>query len=254
MPRTAVPDPVLVAGRGRRMWMFPDGTMLPVISGGDGPEDPPPAGDGTPPPAPPAPAGDGTPPAPAEGADTPLGPEGEKALGAWKGRAKEAEAEAKRLREENETLRLAQLSDQERELERIKAETRESARNEVLGQVTPKLFISELKAATAGALLPAAAADLLVNPMVAQRLLGLAEIPVTADGDIDGEAISQAVTAYVAARPHLASSATQTPGPVDQGARQTPPAKTLDERIAEAEASGNWKLSGQLKTQRMLSA
>lgn len=250
MPRSAVPDPVLVAVRGRRMWMFPDGTMLPVIRGGDGPEDPPPAGDGAPPSA--TPAGDGAPPA-ADGDDPPLGPQGEKALGAWKDRAKEAEAEAKRLREENDTLRLAQLSEQEREVERIKAETRESARTEVLGQVTPKLFISELKAATAGALLPAAAADLLVDPMVAQRLLGLAEIPVTADGDIDGEAISSAVTAYVAARPHLAASATQTPGPVDQGARQTAVTKSIDQLIADAEAAGNWKLSGQLKTQQMLS-
>lgn len=187
--------------------------------------------------------------------DKPLGPEGEKALGIWKDRAKAAEAKAKRadeLEAELAQLRQAQMSDQERAIEQARREAAEAAKAEVLGSVNSKLFAAELKAAVAGKLLPAAADDLLVDTTVALRLLGLDEVPVTDTGDIDSEAISQHVAAYVEARPHLAASATQTPGSVDLGARTTPPAKTIDDEIAEAEAAGDWKLAGRLKTQKML--
>lgn len=164
MPHEASPDPVLVQLGGRRRWLFPDGTTLPLVAGGDGPDDG--DQDGTDDGAAGADDGEGQ----KNVDDEPLRPEGKRALDAWKDRSKAAEAEAKRLREENEQLRLSQLPEQEREIERVKAEARESARVEVLGQVTTKLLMSELRAATTGALLPAAAADLLVDPTVAQKI------------------------------------------------------------------------------------
>lgn len=233
-------DTARITVDGRPMWLLPTGRTIPVIHGA--------ADDGDPDPTPPAdpPAAD----------DPPLGPAGEKALNAWKERAKAAEAAAGRVpdleRELNE-LRTAQMTDQEKALAAARDEAAQAARAEVLGQVNSRLFTAELRAAAAAAnLLPSATQDLLVDPIVALRLLGLDEYPVTVTGDINSEAISQHVAAYVAARPHLAAGAMQPPGPVDQGARPATPAKTLADQIAEAEAAGNWKLSGQLKTRMQL--
>lgn len=185
-----------------------------------------------------------------EAGDKPLGEAGEKALQAWKDRAKAAEAAAKRandLQAELDELKRSQMDDHEKAVDDARREAAEQARTEALASVNGRLFTAELKAATTGALLPAAAQDLLVDTAVALKLLGLDEIPVTDSGDINSEAISQAVAAYVEARPHLAASATQTPGSVDQGARTTAPAKTIDDEIAEAEAAQDWDRARRLK-------
>lgn len=205
------------------------------------------------PPASPPPA---TPPAVVDSLDDDdLGDSGVKALNAWKERAKAAEKDAKRTKDleaENATLRAAQMSEADKAIEAARKEGADEALAAERATTNGRLLKSELKAATAGKLLPAAATDLLIDSTVALRLLGLDEIPVTSTGDIDGEAISQAVDAYVTSRPHLAASATPPPV-IDQGSRQPPPgAKTLDEQIAEAEAAGNWKVSGRLKTQKLL--
>lgn len=203
-----------------------------------------------------------------------LGPAGVKALEAFKERARQAEkmlgpdkssalaqyrmelASAKRERDEAATelqkLRAANMTEQEKAIADARAEAAAAAKAEVLGTVNSRLFTAELRAATTGQLLPGAIEDLLLDPTVSLRLLGLSEYPVTDTGDINSEAISQHVAAYVAARPHLAAGAMQPPGPVDQGARPATPAKTLADQIAEAEAAGNWKLSGQLKTRMQL--
>lgn len=41
------------------------------------------------------------------------------------------------------------------------------------------------------------------------------------------------------------------PATFDGGARQTPPEQTLDERIAEAESNGDWKVARDLKAQKL---
>lgn len=186
--------------------------------------------------------------------DKPLGPGGEKALQAWKERAKKAEADAKRaaeLQAELDAIKAAQMTDQEKAIADARKEAEAAARAEVLGSVNSRLFTAELKAAMATALRPEAQKDLLVKPEVALALLGLDEYPVTETGDIDSEAISQAVTAYAAARPHLAASATQSPGSADLGARTTPPPKDIATQIAEAEAAGDWTTAGALKLQQL---
>jgi hypothetical protein len=178
--------------------------------------------------------------------DEALRPEGKKALDAWKARAKAAEdalAEAQR----------AQLSDHERALVDARREAGEAATAAANEANVSRLFRAELRAASATKLNDQAIKDLLVDSTAAMRLLGLDEVPVTDSGDLDSEAISQAVASYVEARPFLAASATLGPGGIDQGARQTTAAiKTLAEQIAEAEAAGNWKLSSRLKTQSLL--
>jgi len=176
--------------------------------------------------------------------DKPLAAEGEKALAAWKERAKKAEAEAKRtpaLEAELAALREAQMSEQEKAIDAARKEAADAARAEVLGEATERLFRSELRAATAGKL---SDPDLLSDPMVAQRLLGLDEVPVTVTGDIDSEAISTAVAAFLEAKPHLQAGATRPPD-LDQGARKrtdrVDPATITDPAEVRKWAAGNRK-------------
>lgn len=206
---------------------------------------------------PPPPAIDPPPPA----ADPPLGPEGEKALQAWKDRAKAAEADAKRtkaLEDELAALRAEQMTEQEKAIAAARQEAADGAKAEVLGTVNAKLFAAELKAAAKSDI---ATADgkhvrltdpsLLADSEVALRLLGLGEIPVTESGDIDTEAISTAVAALVAAKPYLAASATPPAGAADQGARTPPALKDLDAQIAEAEGKGDWDTTRRLKLHKL---
>ena len=243
-------QPLLVTIDGRNVWRFSNGRTLPVIHGGDGPNDPPPPAD---PPADPPAADPPADPPPADPVDPPLGPAGEKALDAWKQRAKVAEPEVKRLREENDELRRKQMSDQEKAIEAAREEGRTEGRTEVSEATNARLFRAEVRAAAAGKLADPAITDLLaVDVNAALTLLGETTVPVTDSGDIDSEAISQAVVRYVQARPHLAATATGQPSPIGQGPQGPPaPAKSLDEQIAEAEAAGDWKLSGRLKTQQL---
>lgn len=152
--------------------------------------------------------------------DKPLGESGEKALAAFKERAKASEAKAKRadvLEAELTALRESQMSEQEKAIADARKEASESARSEVLNTVNRRLFAAELKAAITGQI---ADTDLLSDPDVALKLLKLGEIPVTDDGDIDTEAISASVALFIEDKPHLAVSATR-PGipPLSQGPR-----------------------------------
>lgn len=203
--------------------------------------------------SPDVPADDATPsPEPATD-DKPLGESGEKALAVWKDRAKKAEAEAKRtqtLEAELAQLREAQMSDQEKALDQARREGAEGARSETLTAVNRKLFAAEVRALAAGKITDP---DLIADPEMALRLLGFDDIPVTDTGDIDGEAISASLGALLEAKPYLQASATR-PSGVDFGARATPPIRTIEEQIEEAESKGDYKTSTRLKTQLMLAA
>lgn len=160
--------------------------------------------------------------------DTPLGPEGEKALQAFKQRARDAEKTAKRVPEleaELAKLREDAMSDQEKALDAARTEALEQGRMSALSEINERLFKAEVKAASAGKVIDT---DLLSDPLVAQRILGFDDYPTTDGGDIDGEAISSALDKLLEAKPHLAASATRKPGSADQGARPggTPPKPT----------------------------
>jgi hypothetical protein len=197
-------------------------------------------GGATPPPADPPPAAE----PPAD--DKPLGPEGEKALAAWKDRAKTAEAAVKALptlQAELDALRQQTMTDHEKAVADARKEADAAARAEVLGTVNTRLFAAELKAASTGKLTDP---DLLADTDVALKLLGLDEIPTTQSGDIDAAAIAGAVAKLIEQKPYLAS-ATQTPGSADLGARTTATTKTLDQQIQEAEAAQDWATARRLK-------
>lgn len=229
-------DAIIQTVAGRKLWVFPNGRTLPVVAGGDETAET-----------------EATAETETEtgGDDKPLGPEGEKALAAWKRRAKDAEAAAKRAAEleaELTELRTAQMTDQEKALADARREAADAARAEVLGDVSRRLFSSEVKAAITGKVVDPQLFD---DPDQALRLLGLTEVPVTETGDIDGAAIVSAVASLIAEKPYLAASATR-PTSIDQGTRPTTSTTlTLNEQISEAEAAGDWGRAGRLKLQKL---
>lgn len=166
--------------------------------------------DPTPPPGDPAPTADTDPAPPNDtaatdaptGEDTPppvgdgLGEGGKKALQAERAARKTAEQQAKTLQAELDKLREAQMSDQERAV----AEARRQGETEATTKAQRRLFAAEAKVAAAGKI---ADPTLLSDPDVALSLLGLDEIPVDNDGDIDSEAISGAIDRLIEGRPFL---------------------------------------------------
>lgn len=159
-------------------------TTDPTAGGGDGkPPDPP--GDGGQPPA-----GDNQPPA------DDLGDAGKKAIQQEREARKAAEKAAKDAQAELDELRKAQMSDQEKAVE----EARREGATETETKFQKRLFAAEAKVAAAGKV---ADPTLLADPDVAKSLLGLDDIPVNAAGDIDSEAISEAIDRLIEARPFL---------------------------------------------------
>lgn len=149
-----------------------------------------------------------------------------KELSSKASRAEELEAELQKFREDA-------MSDQEKALEQARKEALEQGRNEALTSANERLFKAEVKAASAGKIVDP---DLLSDPLVAQRILGLADIPTTSDGDIDSTAIVEAVDQLLETKPHLAVSATRTPGSADQGARPGRPTFTRQQLASMSES------------------
>jgi hypothetical protein len=165
-------------------------------------------------------------------AETPLGPEGERALAIWKNRAKEAEMAAKRADELEARLaeiEAANMSDQERAIEQARKEAADTTRAEVLKVAHRKLFSAEVKAAATGKV---ATPELFSKPEVALGLLGFDDYPLNSDGDIDTEAISVAVERFADSHSALKASATPAPTPIAQGPRGRPgpdPERAMDD-------------------------
>lgn len=199
---------------------------------------PPPAGpDPATPPEPQPPAAEpGTPPEGGDG-DAPLGPAGEKALAAWKQRAKEAEDRAKEQAAKLKEYEDAEKTEAERQAEALAAATERAEK-------ATQLAVS--------AKVEALAAGRFQDPLDAVEALRGGSY-VGEDGMVDTEAITAALDGLLERKPHWAATEpgprTPRPDPA-QGARPgTPP--NLDQRIAEAEQSGNTKLALALKTQQL---
>ena len=136
-------------------------------------------------------------PAPDASTDTPLGPEGEKALQAFKERAREAErkakqaeTQAKQATAELEQLRTASMSEQERAVATARAE----GRAEALKVATERLLKAEVRALAAG---------VLADPDDAIHLLDLSSYEPDSDGGFDSKAIQADLKKLVAAKPYL---------------------------------------------------
>ena len=170
-----------------------------------------------------------------------LGDAGKKALDAMKTKWKAADADRKRLADEFAALK-AQVEGKERE----HAATLEAQRvkDEALAAANQRILKAEVRVAAAGKL---------ADPQDALRFLDLSEFEVGSDGEVDGKAVAAAIADLIKTKPYLAvQDGRRFQGDADGGARNEPPAKTVDEQIAEAEKSGNWRAASKLKAAQLL--
>lgn len=165
------------------------------------PTDPPAA-----PPADPTPAPD----------DEELGDAGKKALDAWKARAKAAETAEKEAKAE-----LAKRTAAEPDSEKVRREAEEAATR----VANERVQRSELKAAAKGRLVDPAEALLNIDPT---------QFAVDANGDVDSDALNEAINQLLEKKPYLAAPSNPFKGGGDGGA--TPPPKPADsaEQVAAA--------------------
>lgn len=177
--------------------------------------------------------------APIEGEEA-LGDPGKKALDTMKAKLREAEKAAREERARREALeQAAALRDKPAEEQAIE-QARAEARAEALKAANERVLRSELRAAATGKLADPADAALYIN---------LSEFTVSDDGDVDSEALSDAIADLIERKPHLAAvKKSRFDGAADQGAKgreQTPRQLSADdlsrmtpEQIVEAEAKG----------------
>ena len=144
----------------------------------------------------------------------------------WKHMARkherESKANAKRLAELEaaaEEAAQAAMSDHERAIEQARSEAAEAARSEVQSAFHRRLFEAEVRAASAG---NERLTDLLSDGDVAQRLLGLAEIPINESGSVDTTEIATAIAALTESKPYLVSDKRPAAG-FDGGAKGAAP-------------------------------
>lgn len=196
----------VTAADGRPMVRFSDGTMLPVVRGGDGPEG---SGEG---------AGEGSggegESAGGEGGSGEGESSGESAPSAddiakWKAMARKHEAASKAAQKELDKLRAASQTDSERAVTEAESKGRQAAQAE-FGE---RLAGAEIKAALSG---------VVPDPAAIVEDLNLAKY-VTADGEVDSEAVEALRKKYegLAAKGGKGSG----PDPLRQGQRGNAPDK-----------------------------
>lgn len=218
-PRTG--DPLRAVGivGGRPVWPIM-GASDPVPGGGQPPATPPapptaapPAPNGTPP------AGQGATPEPP---DQPLGEAGQRALAAERQFRSDAEAEAKALKDELETLKAATQTDQEKAIEAAKAEG--------FALANTRLVRAEVKAAAAAAGFhdPGDAAVQLHNR--------LSEVKITKEGDVDQAKVNELVAELAKAKAYLVKTVGATPPAPLPGQGNHQPAPKTGAAAGKAEA------------------
>lgn len=164
------PTRILVAGR--PMWRFADGTLLPVVSGGDGATDPPPPPPSDPPPPPPPPPADkGYP------DHTPLEQMTvEQQAAYWKHQARKHEDrvkersdydDLKRKAGELDQLKASQMNEQEKAVEAAKQE----ARTEAFKEAGAAMVDAHIAAAVTGGRLTQEQADVLLEGLDRSKYL-----------------------------------------------------------------------------------
>lgn len=151
-----------------------------------------------------------------------LGDAGKKALDAMKAdrnaaRAKAAEAEA-------EIARLRAVAEG-KEAEFKAEQERRAVEATALGKANERIKKAEIRAAAAGKL---------NDPADALRYLDLDEFEVSDDGEVDTDAVKEAIDRLISTKPYLAvAQGTRFQGTADQGARKAD-AKSEEQKLTEA--------------------
>ena len=178
--------------------------------------------------------------------DTPLGGAGERALEALK--KKDRETRAKLRAAESKIQELSKPADGEQTAEQIRAAVESDVR-------------SELRRELISARVEVAAASLFADPEDAIAFLNLDDLDVDATGKVDPADIEDALKDLLTRKPHLAKQdGTQRANhrrvpevPADPANVQSKPA-SLDERIAKAQADGDYKTVIALQNERLENA
>lgn len=149
--------------------------------------------------------------APVEGEEA-LGDPGKKALDTMKQKLREAEKQARESRAELERARReAELRDKPAEEQALEA-ARAEARAEALAKANERILRSELKAAASGKL---------ADPTDAALFIDLTQFDVSGDGDVDSDALNDAIAELISRKPHLAAQKqNRFDGNADQGAKK----------------------------------
>lgn len=123
----------------------------------------------------------------------------------------------------------------------LKAEGRKQA----LAEANARIVRAEIKAAAAGKL---------ADPTDAVAFIDASEIDVDDDGNVDEDAIADAIADLLKKKPHLAvQDGKRFKGSADGGARKGS-TKSIDDQIAEAEKAGDHLRAIALKQQRAAEA
>lgn len=172
-----------------------------------------------------------------EGADQ-LGDAGKKALDAQKAKWK-AEREKRRQLEQQLAEATKPKGDSEPTADQIRADAETAA----TAKANRRIVKAELKAAATGKL---------ADPADALAFLDLDQFEVDADGELDPDEISEAITDLLTRKPHLAAGTPKRfQGGGDGGAGRGSKPQTLDQQIAAAEAAGDIGTSLRLKQQKL---
>lgn len=171
---------------------------------------------------------------------------GKKALDTMKQKLREAEKQARESKAELERARReAELRDKPAEEQALEA-ARAEARAEALAKANERILRSELKAAASGKL---------ADPTDAALFIDLSQFDVSGDGDVDSDALNDAIAELIQRKPHLAAQKqNRFDGNADQGAKkETATAKQIGEQaVKDAYAAKNyeqisaWRKAGQL--------
>lgn len=197
-----------------RLWLFPDGSTLPVVAGGadddasddgDGSSSSTSSSDGD--------VGD----ADDDGDDG--DDEGDDEAGRavdWKHRARQWERRAKKNAKRLEELEQRLKGDGEKAID----EARKTGAAEAYSKLAGRLFVSELRELAKDRL--AVPMSLLRDPSVALAMLELDELPVDEDGEVDREAVEDAIEALLKREPDLARKSDDGARPKGRSAPKAP--------------------------------
>lgn len=162
----------------------------------------------------------------------------------WKGRARQHERTAKAnadaaKRASDAERRLSELQqaakpDNEKELDKVRAEAADRARKETLQTANRRIIKSEIRAEAAGKL---------ADPEDAVRFLDFDDFIVSDDGDVDTKALAQAVAGLLKDKPYLAAETIKRKhGDGDGGARgRSGSSSTMNDILRGSTSKGRLK-------------
>jgi uncharacterized membrane protein YqiK len=201
-----------------RSWVFPDGKILPVVSGGADEGDPPATGNEPPPSTEPA-SPPATEPAPADTAAE---------VAKWKELARKHEERAKqnaKAAQELEQLKAQSLSETEKAIEAAKAEGRSEAET----RLRERIILAEVKARQTA------------DPQLVAMLVDRSTLKWDDGGELDEESLEKAINKVLKERPILATREGVPTPKVPTGARGTeqpdPGSMTMSEYMAWRKAN-----------------